>query len=124
MITNNCDICGKETFFAPKQEAVMETVQVPISVPDPDKPGQTKTVEIPQERPKMTTRKVQDNITGAIKEVPTAEMKDLQERAYYFQLTMGGEYCIRDFCRECLMNEIMPLARPLWDKLASISEKE
>lgn len=124
MQTNHCDICGVPTHFAPEQEAEFEMKEVPLEVPDEENPGQMKTVMVEQRFPVMTTRKQQNPFTGVIEDKPVQKTKDLQERAYYLQLTLGGEYCIRDVCRSCLEKEILPLARPLWDKLASLVAKD
>lgn len=122
MQKQHCDICGVETFINPDKEYQYEMVKVKAYVPD-DKGG-VKEVELEEQRPVMSTVQKQNPFSGLVEEKQVHKFKDLQERSYYLQLTMGGEFVIRDVCRTCLDKEIMPLARPLWDKLASLTEKD
>lgn len=123
MMKNNCDICGVETFINPAREYEFKREKRVIKFTE-EGSGEEKEMEVEHQEPVMSTVQRMNPFSGIIEEKPVHKSKDLQERSYYLQLTLGGEYVIRDVCRKCLDEHIMPLARPLWDKLASLIQKD
>lgn len=122
MQRNHCDICGVETFINPRVEMQWEEVELEVDADD-GKGGTTK-VKMPHRVPKMGVRKAQNPFTGEVEDKPVQISKDMDERAYYLQLTCGGEVVSRDVCKACLDKEVLPLLKPLWDKLASMTAKD
>jgi hypothetical protein len=122
----HCDICGKETSVNPPTETVMEDREVEYEVPDIDPNdvegtrNRTKKMSITQKLPKIAKMKRQNPFTGTIENIDVPMMRDLKDRAYILQLSIGHEAVQRDFCHDCLKAEIMPIVQPLWDRLALI----
>jgi len=117
---NHCDICGVETFINPRSEPQYEEKEVEVVVNE--KTGEK--MKVVQKVPVMTTMMRQNHRTGEVQEISVQKVRDLDERAYLIQLTVGSEYVHRDFCKKCLDEEIRPLFAPLWDKLAAVTEKD
>lgn len=126
-MAHKCDCCGKATKLNPPVEYVFKKGEKKIEVPEVDKDGKQTgkmvehVIEVPEYE--QTIRRSQDPLSGKVvdQEVPT--VKDLEERAFLVNLSVGGEYVHRDFCRECLDKEILPVLKPLFDKLASFDPK-
>lgn len=131
-ISWRCDICDKETQVNPKMEPQFEEKEVSVDVPqyvdDPNKPGslimkmvkQTQKFKVP--KMKKMTRK--NPITGAQEEIDVQEIVDLEARAHIVTMQIGmTESLKRDFCEDCLKKEILPILKPIWDKLESIESK-
>lgn len=134
-VTWHCDICGKPTYVNPPVEQVTEIRDMTYEVPEVDpETGEVqvdaqglpkkKPVTIKQQVPKMTKIKRQHPFTGDVEDIEVPEMKDLAERAYIVQLTVGPEQVQKDFCKECMTKHVLPEAKALWDKLAAIRSNE
>lgn len=122
MQRNHCDICGVETLINPRIEMLWDETELKIMAEDGM--GGEKEVVIPNKVPRMGVRKAQNPFTGEVEDKPIQMSRDLDPRAFFLQLTVGGETVARDCCRECLNREVLPLLKPLWDKLASMTSQE
>ena len=120
MLRNHCDICGVETFINPRTEPVFEEREVEVVINEKTK----ETMKKVQKFPVTTTMQRQDHRTGEIREVQVQKVRDLDERSYLIQLTVGSEYVHRDFCKKCLDQHVRPFFGPLWDVLAKTVSKE
>lgn len=144
MVNWKCDMCGKDTQVNPPTKPVTEKKTVVVDIPDPDHvktlsqedqtrlmaeyvaktyKGPTKELKHEQDVPVMKTMKRQNAQTGEIEDIPVQEIKDLSPRTYITQLTVGPEMIQKDFCKDCLTKEILPILQPLWDKLASVKSQ-
>lgn len=125
----NCDVCGKETNVNPQTKPVMEDKPIQVPEVDPttgqpvqDDDGKVKMKTVMQKVQKRTTVKVQDMITGKVTNQEIGLFEDVTPRAYIVRLGVGQEVVQRDVCKTCL-DTLMPLIRPMWDKLEKMEGK-
>ena len=122
-LTYKCDICGKDTDINPVSKPVFVKRKMKITTDGYKavKDGEKFDAEI--DVPKMSITKRQNIKTGVVEDVPIQETEDSTDRAFIVQLNVGQEMVSRDFCKGCLENSILPLLKPLWDKLAETRSK-
>jgi hypothetical protein len=92
-----CDICGKETSINPQVKPVM--------------------IDGVQAKGK---RKYQNPQTNEVETIEVPLYEDLEPRTYIIKVNVGQENVTRDVCKECLEKEMLPLIKPLWDKLENM----
>ena len=110
MVTWKCDLCGKETLINPPTELLFEM----------DEKGKSKLNMTGSQIPVMSKMKRQNPQTGLMMDIPIQAVKDLTPRAYITQIRIGNDKISKDFCKDCLDKEILPLLKPAWDKLEGI----